>query len=199
MIEKLSLIINEFISIDFWISIFSTYRGLGPVIPVLFAMIESFIPALPLIVIVTFNIGAYGALLGFIYSWIGSTLGSILVFLFFRNIIKKSLLHWVLERKTIAKGLAWVNRSNQTVLFLIAIFPFTPSSLLNICFGLSDFNSKVYMITISCAKLFMIFFLTLFGNSFFAAFENPAYFILCVIIILLLAWLSRYFSKKSGL
>ncbi len=199
MLEWLSELLNQVSSVTFWVEIFSAFRGLGPIAPILLALIESIVPALPLMMIVTFNIGAYGAFWGFVFSWIGNVLGSILVFLFFRFVIKKLVLNWLIKYPPIDKGLQFVAKANQSILFLVAIFPFTPSSILNVCFGLSDFDKKTYIITIASAKMFMIFFLTLFGNSFMMAFENPIYFVVSIALLGLLMWISRYFSKKSGL
>ena len=42
--------------IETWINLFNQYQELGILIPFLLAMMESFIPALPLIAIVTINI-----------------------------------------------------------------------------------------------------------------------------------------------
>ncbi len=199
MMMWLENFIQQISSIDFWVELFSYFRGFGPVAPILLAMIESFIPALPLMVIVTFNIGAYGAVLGFLYSWLGNVIGSTLVFLFFRVIVKKYLYHHLQKFKPTKKALEWVRNTNQSILFIISIFPFTPSSLVNVSFGLSDFSKKTFIITILCAKLFMMLFLTVFGNSIFLAFEQPLYLVLAILLLVVLLLLSKYFSNKHGL
>ncbi len=199
MITWFENLLEQLGSVTFWVELFSSFRALGPLAPILLAFVESLVPVLPLMVIVTFNIGAHGPILGFIYSWVGNFLGSIVVFLFFRYVVKRFLYHRIMKHEAVKRGFEFVAKANQTLLFMVAIFPFTPSSLLNICFGLSDFSQKTYMITIGCAKLFMIFFLTLFGNSFMMAFENPVHLFFSGIVLVLLMLLSRYFSNKSGL
>ena len=71
--------------IETWINLFNQYQELGILIPFLLAMMESFIPALPLIAIVTINISAHGFLIGFSTSFLGNIIGSLLVFTFFRG------------------------------------------------------------------------------------------------------------------
>lgn len=199
MIETFKEWIKLLGSLEFWIQFIETFRDFGPVAPIFLAMIESLIPALPLVAIVTFNITAYGTVLGFLYSWIGSMLGCFLVFSFFRFVVKKYLSKWIAHHHAIQKGLAWVAKVNYKVLFIIALFPFTPSSFLNIVFGLSDFDIQLYFKTLMLAKIGMIFSLSLFGSSVVLSFENPLYIIVAILILLLLYLLSKYFTKKHGL
>jgi uncharacterized membrane protein YdjX (TVP38/TMEM64 family) len=62
-------------TVEFWEQLFLSFQILGPLVPMLIAMVEAFIPALPLIAIVTLNVAAHGAILGFVYSWVGSVFG----------------------------------------------------------------------------------------------------------------------------
>ena len=190
---------NLLTSLDFWIQFLNQFIDLGPLAPILLALIESLIPALPLFAIVTFNITAYGPVLGFLYSWIGSTLGSILVFCFFRYFVKRYLSEWIARKKNLSKALAWVANRNAKTLFLMAMLPFTPSSFLNMAFGLSDFDTYTFIITLSVAKLLMMGGLAFFGNSLLLSLENPGYLILAIIIMLVLYLLSRIIRKHYDL
>ncbi|TFG83576.1 MAG: TVP38/TMEM64 family protein [Erysipelotrichales bacterium] len=184
---------------EFWLRVMTDYRGFGPLAPIFLAMLESFIPALPLIAIVTFSIGAYGPFLGFIYSYIGSLGGSILVFLFFRRIIKPHFMHLVPQRKNLQKLMDWVSRQTSSTIFMLASFPFTPSSLLNTTFGLSDFKETTYIKAIAYGKLIMITLLAVFGTSLVGAFENPLYFILVIAFFIVIRYIYGIFQKKTGL
>ena len=94
--------------------------------------------------------------LGFLYSWVGTTLGSLIVFLFFRRIVKRKLMPWFSRRASIQKALDWVADRNAAVLFILVSLPFTPSSFINIAFGLSDFDEQKFIKTLIAAKLIMI-------------------------------------------
>lgn len=199
MLKTLQDWINLVLSDAFWIKVLENYRGFGPLAPLLLAMLESFIPALPLIAIVTFAIGAYGPFFGFLYSYIGSLGGSILVFLFFRRIIKPYFMHLVPRRKNLGKLVDWVSRQTPITIFMLASFPFTPSSLLNMTFGLSDFRELTYVEAIAAGKLIMIALLALFGNSVVNIAKNPFYFILIIILFIVMRYIYAKIHKKARL
>ena len=58
-------------TLGFWEALLDSFGGLGPIAPIVLAMVESFFPPLPLIAIVALNVAAHGGLLGFLYSWAG--------------------------------------------------------------------------------------------------------------------------------
>jgi len=193
--DWIALVLSE----DFWIKVLEHYRGFGPLAPIFLAMLESFIPALPLIAIVAFAIGAYGPFFGFLYSYIGSLGGSILVFLLFRRIIKPYFMHLVPQRKNLGKLVDWVSRQTPVTIFMLASFPFTPSSVLNTTFGLSDFAELPYIVAIAAGKLIMIALLALFGNSVVNVVQNPYYLILMIALFLLMRYVYAKIHKKSAL
>ncbi len=175
------------------------FKDLGPAAPIFLAMLESLIPALPLVAIVTFNITVHGAAAGFLYSWIGSTLGCYLVFCFFRYPVRRFLNPWIKRKPALSSGLKWVAKVNWKILFLLAMLPFTPSSFLNMTFGLSDFNQRTFFVTLFFAKAIMMSGLAFFGSSVALSFENPWYLLPAGAILLLLLLLSRYTSRRHGL
>ncbi len=186
-------------SVEFWERCFHSFRILGPLAPILLTAMESLIPALPLIAIVTLNVAAHGIILGFLFSWVGASLGSTLVFLFYRKIIKKLFIKLVERYAKVRKARDWVNRVNPKALFLIAILPFTPSSFLNFAFGISDFDEKKYLITMISAKAIMILMLSLFGQSVVTAMENPIFIIIAIVLAIVLYIVSKKVSKDNDL
>ena len=54
-------------TLEFWKALLEGFGGLGPIAPVILAMVESFFPPLPLIAIVALNVAAHGGLLGFAF------------------------------------------------------------------------------------------------------------------------------------
>ena len=67
-------------TLEFWEALLEGFEGLGPLVPILLAMVESIFPPLPLIAIVALNIAAHGGFLGFVYSWLGVAAGGTVVF-----------------------------------------------------------------------------------------------------------------------
>ena len=57
-------------TLEFWETLLDSFGNLGPIAPIMLAMVESFFPPLPLIAIVALNVAAHGGILGFLYSWL---------------------------------------------------------------------------------------------------------------------------------
>lgn len=186
-------------SVEFWIGVLEVFKDFGPAAPILLTCIESLIPALPLVVIVTFNVTAHGAVLGFLYSWIGTSIGCTIVFLFFRRIVKKHLKNWIERKPTFQKALNWVGNISGHALFVIAMMPFTPSVFVNLAFGLSDFDELRFLKILICAKSLMMILLAFFGNSVAQAFDDPKYLIVAGIILFVLWWMSKKVRDRNGL
>jgi uncharacterized membrane protein YdjX (TVP38/TMEM64 family) len=186
-------------NIDTWINSLNQYKELGIFIPIFFAMLESFIPALPLIAIIAINVNAHGLFFGFIYSYIGNVLGSIIVFLFFRAIIKPRFLDRFYHGQRFQKILNWVEKQNPIFLFLISCLAFTPSAFINISFGLSGYKKRQFISSIAFGKLIMIASLSMFGHSIGQIQENPFYILLSLMVIGIAYYFSSHLSKRSGL
>ena len=188
-----------FTSLEFWENLLDSFQALGPLVPIALAALESLIPALPLVAIVTLNVAGHGALLGFLFSWIGTCLGCTFTFWFFRRVFKKLFVRWADRSEKVRKARDWVNGFDPTALFLIVILPFTPSSFVNFAFGISDFDAKKYLRTLYGAKLIMIALLALFGQSCVEALENPWFIVLSVALIAGLYYISLRVRKRNGL
>ncbi len=186
-------------NIEFWVNAFEVFRGFGPAAPILLTCVESFIPVLPLVVIVTLNITACGPLFGLIYSWIGTSIGCTCVFLFFRKLVKPNLKFWIEHKEIFVKALEWVSKIDRKVLFAVAMMPFTPSVFVNMAFGLSDMHESEFLKVLISAKSVMMILISLFGNSVVAAASEPIFIILSVIILAVLWVLSKKAGKSAGL
>ena len=58
--------VHQLGTLEYWEALLAGFEGLGPLVPILLAMVESFFPPLPLIAIVALNVAAHGGLLGFL-------------------------------------------------------------------------------------------------------------------------------------
>ena len=200
MKSRLLILLQHLGTVEFWENLFHSFRILGPLAPILLAMVESFVPVLPLVAIVTLNVAAHGMVLGFIYSWLGNVVGSTLVFLFFRRLIKPYALRFADRHPKIKKARNWVNgKLKWQALFFIIIMPFTPSSFVNFAIGLSDFDEKLYIKVMVTAKIIMLILLSLFGQSVVQAIKNPAFLLLSGVLALVLWLISKYINKKNNL
>ena len=107
-------------------------------------MIESFIPILPLGAFVALNTNAFGFIPALLMSWLGTIIGSYLMFLFCRYISNKFLFK-LLSKKTKNKILKKINKFAEikfTQLVLIITVPFTPSCFINLLAGVSNISKE---------------------------------------------------------
>ncbi len=185
--------------LTFWEGLLAQFQYLGAPAPIFLAALESLIPALPLVGIVLLNVAAHGFFWGLIYSWVGSLAGSTIVFLFFRNVVRDHLSGVIERHKHLKRAQDWVAGFNPAALFLLAIMPFTPSSFLNVAFGISGFSARKYLCTLAASKLVMISLLSLFGQSFVAAFTRPWVIFLSLGLLVGLYLVSKKINQKYNL
>jgi len=185
--------------LQFWLELKEQLAGIGPLLPFLLAFLESFFPILPLFVIVIFNVTVYGNIIGFLTSAIGNILGSISVFLFFRVFVRPSVEKYAEKHPRIDRSLSWVSKQRPSVIFYLSALPFTPSSLLNMFFGCSQFSKRSYMLSIAGGKIIMIAMMSFFGYSITEISENPLFIIVSLIGLFLIYGVSKWASKVSGI
>ena len=178
-------------SLEFWIWLLDEFKGLGPLAPIILTALESIIPPLPLVAIVFVNIAAHGVLLGFLYSWIGTCIGCTLVFLVFRHLFRDRFMRFSDKHPKVLKARKWVERTNAATLFMVVLFPFTPSAFVNFAFGVSEFSRKKYLLTIYSAKLIMIGLLAAVGKSAVKALHDPRFIIVSLGILVVTYVLSK--------
>lgn len=174
-------------------------RGLAPLVPILLAMVESFFPPLPLIAIVALNVAAHGGLLGFLYSWAGVALGGVIMFLFWRRLIKRFFWKVASRSPKLEKAQQWVNRFDTSSLFMLSLLPFTPTSFMHFAFGMSDFDEKRYLRTVLLGKGLMVAMMAVFGQSLVSSLKNPFYLVLSVLLWGGMYWVSKKFCRKHHL
>lgn len=147
-------------SIEFWLNVLEQLRSFGLLAPLCLACLESFFPVLPLLAIITFNLAVYGIVKGTIASWIGTTLGNLLVFVIVRKIIKPIFLKTKKSTQISKKRIPVLNEFN---VFLIYCCPFAPGNLFNVILGFSDFKISSFFKLIPVAKIIFIFIIVFFN------------------------------------
>lgn len=186
-------------TLGFWEALLDSFGNLGPIAPIVLAMVESFFPPLPLIAIVALNVAAHGGILGFVYSWAGVALGGSIMFLLWRRVVKRYFWKLASRSPKLEKAQQWVNRFDTSSLFMLTLLPFTPSSFMHLAFGISDFDEKRYLLTLLAGKAVMVAMMALFGQSLVSSLRNPVYLILAIAIWAGMYWVSRKFCKKHDL
>ena len=191
---------NDFFTVENIENLAAHYRTLGPLIGILLPFIEAFLPFLPLVVIVVANASSYGLWIGFLLSWIGTVLGSYVVFLLARRFGKHPRLKVFIEKEKVQKLIKWVDMRGLSPLFILLCFPFTPSVLVNIVAGLSNIKKKYYLIVLMAGKFIMIASMSVLGYDLKALITDPVKLIIAGVGIFLL-WIvgkgiEKHLNKK---
>lgn len=181
---------------DYVIEILDKYEKLGPIPGILLPFIEAFLPFLPLFAFVMANSAAYGLLKGFLYSWLGSSLGSIAVFFIIRKFGNKKLLMKIKNNRQVIHVTSWVERHGFGPLFLLLCFPFSPSSIINVVAGLSNVSKQQFILAVLLGKSVMIFSIAYIGSSIFEFAKNPVKTIIITICIIIFWGLGKLLEKK---
>ncbi|MDD2495742.1 MAG: VTT domain-containing protein [Tissierellia bacterium] len=155
----------------------------GPLFGILLPIIEAFIPILPLVGFVIINVSVFGLFFGYIYSWIGNCIGSLLLFLlikkvggnFVENKIKNSKYNATLEK---------IRQKNFSLVFFLFCFPFTPSFLISGASALANMDTIRFFLILLPSKLIMMISLSFIGVNVKSFFENPYKSIFFVLLIL---------------
>ena len=173
----------------------------GLVIGIILIILESFLPILPLGVIVALITNAYGLFFGIIVSWISNCIGCYLVYSVFSNITEK-LYNKILSKKIKEKvnlGIKKFNKISLPTLAAIIALPFTPSFLINILSGVSRINRKKYLVALTIGKIFMISFWAYIGKSFIESMSDLKTIVTILVMLLMTYIISKIVSKKINI
>lgn len=182
-------------------SLLENYRAFGPFLGILLPLLEAFIPILPLILFVGANAAAYGFFLGAFLSWIGTSLGAIMVFSIFRIWSKGRLKRWLVKSRKIDQTLHWVERHGFGPLFILFCIPFTPSSLVNVAAGLSGISFRSFLVAVMLGKMVMVFMISYVGHDWINLWHQPLE-LFGIIIAVVILWVAGKWMEikmqKSG-
>ncbi|KGR90550.1 hypothetical protein CD30_10780 [Ureibacillus massiliensis 4400831 = CIP 108448 = CCUG 49529] len=187
---------SEWFTVENIETLAAQYRTLGPLIGILLPFLEALLPFLPLVVIVVANASSYGLWIGFLLSWIGTVLGSYVVFLIVRKFGKHPKLKRFIQKENVQKLIKWVDMRGLSPLFILLCFPFTPSVLVNIVAGLSHIKKKYYFIVLLAGKFVMILSMSVLGYDVGSFIKNPLKLILVVIAVILLWIISKVVERR---
>ena len=150
-------------------------------------IIQNSFTIIPLILVITVNISVFGFLAGFLWSWFTSVLAAIIIFLSTRYLFTDQLSSKIAPeqlRKIEEKGFAYV--------LIGRVFPFVPTSLINIIAGLSSISLNKFIFGTIIGNFIYFLILALIPAGLYSSGVNE--FMIGTIIILLVA--ACYVSAK---
>ncbi|KGP72125.1 TVP38/TMEM64 family protein [Pontibacillus yanchengensis] len=199
--ESLKKMIEDDTFDDFIMQLLNQYEQLGPLPGILLPLFEAIFPFLPLFIFVIGNSIAYGLLKGFLYSWIGASLGALIVFRVIRRLGQQRFFQFVRKHKQVQRVMQWLERHGFGPLFLLMCFPFSPSAIINVVGALSKVSFQQFALAVFLGKAVMIFTIAYVGHSITEFAQNPIKTIIvgiCIAVFWIIGkFIERRLQKKS--
>lgn len=172
-IQKIYVLVN-----DYWI--------LSVIVGMTSVFIESFLPFLPLVALVTANAALFGMIPGLVISWIGSSAGTICLFFIVKKISNKRFRKFLTNEK-VEKAVDWVESKGLKLLFLAYACPFLPACVVTISQGLAKRDMAEFISAVISGKLVMFFIVSYIGKDIFGFITNP-FKVSALVLITFIAW-----------
>ncbi|WP_075617285.1 TVP38/TMEM64 family protein [Paenisporosarcina indica] len=189
----------DWLNADNIVELTGEYRSLGPLIGLILPFLEAFLPFLPLFAFVIANASAYGLWIGFLLSWVGTVMGSYVVFSIVRKYGRARLLGFITKYERVQKLIHWVETHGFGPLFLLLCFPFTPSALVNLVAGLSNMKKKNYLWTLLAGKFVMIFTISFIGHDIKELLTKPIHTGIVLLVIMLLWLVGKQIERRLNM
>ncbi|EZP78726.1 hypothetical protein H839_02621 [Parageobacillus genomosp. 1] len=191
--------LKQWFTLENVLSMLEQYRSFGVLPGIVATLLESFFPILPMFVFVMANAAAFGLWKGFLISWIGACLGSILVFWLTRKIGQKRFFHFVSRHRKVRQFMHWIERHGFGPVFLLYCFPFTPSALVNIVAGLSRISRQQFILAVLLGKMVMIFTISFIGYDIVALVKQPLRTVAIAVVVILLWYAGKRVEARFSL
>jgi uncharacterized membrane protein YdjX (TVP38/TMEM64 family) len=104
-------------------------------------VIQNSFTIIPLILVITINITLFGVVYGFLWSWLTSIIAAVLVFISVRYLFKDRLLN-----RFRSENLINIEKQGFAYVFHARIFPFVPTSLINILAGVTAIRFSHFLV-----------------------------------------------------
>ncbi|MFJ8066903.1 TVP38/TMEM64 family protein [Psychrobacillus sp. NPDC096426] len=154
-------------------------------------LIQNSFTVFPLILVITINITLFGFWNGFLWSWFTSILSAIIVFYGTRYILQDMIIE-----KFNARLIEKVDSSGLAYVFQARIFPFVPTSLVNILGGLSTIRILPFSVATAIGNFFYFFVLALIPAGILKANFNEYVIWIIVLAAVLLYYFIKMIRKK---
>ena len=143
-----------------------SYGLIAPLIFLLIQIVQVVFPVIPGGASCLVGVLAFGPIEGFIYNYVGLTLGSIVSFFLSRN-FGLPLINKLFKKETVDKYLGYVRTKKFEKIFFFGIFlPGAPDDLLCYIAGISGLTFFRFLFIILIGKPFTLIFYSLFTNLF---------------------------------
>ncbi|OEF97784.1 TVP38/TMEM64 family protein [Desulfuribacillus alkaliarsenatis] len=190
--------INTELLSQVWKGNFETLRILSSenlfltfVLTLILMIVQNTFTVIPLILLITFNITLFGFVYGYLWSWFTSVIAAAIVFFavryFFQDYVLRKIQPGVKE-KAEENGFMYV--------FIGRVFPFVPTSLINIAAGVFAIRFDHFLIATIFGNLIYFFVLSLIPLGILAA-DLDRYVLALLALAAVSVFLVRTYYKKK--
>ncbi|MER2060117.1 MAG: VTT domain-containing protein, partial [Niallia sp.] len=156
--------------IDSVTSVFKDNITYALIVSLFIMIIQNSFTVIPLILVITLNFYSFGFFYGFLWSWLSSVIAAMIIFLairfWFQDFVHSKVKnHQDMLDKIEHKGMRYVIYGR--------VFPFFPTSILNIIAGVSNISLRPFTIGTAIGNFFYFFVLALIPYGVFSTNINP--------------------------
>lgn len=172
------LLANEITVIDFreFIErVKEIYESWGVAAAIGLPFLETLFPFLPLFLMNAFNMLSYGPVIGYIYSYVGTVLGTIVIFLFMRYISTKEFKRHRKEKPRVKKVLNWIEHTHPVLHILVLMIPFSPTFMINYSMGLTKMKWQTFLFITMVSRGLLLFICVPFGITLINYYNNGVF------------------------
>lgn len=160
------------------------------IISVLISFVESFVPILPLVLIVSMNALFLGFTKGIIASTIGSCIGTFLIYFMAKKLSKTKFFNKIRNDK-IDRIANWIRNQNPMIIFVCYASSFVPSFLISIGSGLSNVSYKCFLLSMILGKFCLFLVASYIGDDIYGVLSSPLKILIIVSIFIIMFLLAK--------
>ncbi|MEK4701900.1 VTT domain-containing protein [Solibacillus sp. FSL R7-0668] len=149
-------------------------------------VLVSMIPFAPIPILATFIASNHAFLPGLAINMLGTTLGSVLLFLLSKNLLRPIAQKYLIKRQYLTKYLALIEENGFLAILLGRIIPVLPSAGINLIAGISNVNLSAFFAATFLGKLPTIVAFSLAGHQIAAGNWDTVFIIALYILVLFL-------------
>ena len=159
------------------------FGAFAPIIFILSYLVQAFVPFIPTLILTMFGGYVFGVVWGTIYSLIGMTIGSIIIFLIARKLGRPFFSRIISKKELEHFDVFFKKRGDMSIFLARSILILFPPDVVSVAAGLTQIKLRHYVIFSVLGFIPNLFILALFGRQLSQGI-NPATFIVLVLIIL---------------
>lgn len=174
----------------------SNHKLIAMVIAFATVSVETFLPLLPLLAIVVANSIVLGMWLGFLVSWVGSSIASVLLYYFANKFSKARFFEKYKSSEKTLKIINWIKRQGFNTIFISYACPFIPDFLITIASGFTSLSIRDYILGMVSGKFVMFLLISYVGEDVNELLTSPTKIIILSLAIMISWMVGQNINRK---